>query len=114
DLLRIALANLASNAIKYGRRGGEVRVSARLGPRGLRLAVWNEGPGFPPEQRSKLFRRFSRLTTPELKGRKGTGVGLYTVWRIAKLHGGRTGARSEPGQWAEFFVEIPQPAPRAG
>jgi signal transduction histidine kinase len=73
------------------------------------VSVWNEGPGFPEAQRAKLFRRFSRLDTPELKSRKGTGVGLYSSWKIVKLHGGRMDASSEEGKWAEFRFTIPQP-----
>ncbi len=107
--LKIVMINLLSNAAKYGRPDGEVRISATLADGHLRISVWNEGPGFPPEQRNRLFRKFSRLQTPELLKRKGTGVGLYTSWRIVSRHGGRMDARSEPGQWAEFSLEIPQP-----
>ncbi len=110
-LLRIVLVNLLSNAAKYGRQSG--RVSLRAGVTGgtLRLAVRNEGQGFTDRERSRLFRKFSRLDNPDLPKATGTGVGLYTVWRIAALHGGRVSAQSEPGQWAEFVVEVPQPLP---
>ncbi len=112
-LLRIVLVNLLDNAIKYGREGGEVRVtlditpSRHVRPEALRIAVWNEGPGFSPAQRNKLFRRFSRLDTPELKGVRGTGVGLYNAWRIVQLHRGRITAESKQGEWAQFTIEIP-------
>ncbi|MBP7126778.1 GAF domain-containing sensor histidine kinase [Myxococcota bacterium] len=109
DLLRIVAVNLVGNGVKYGREGGRVRVSARRTPEGFRAAVFNEGPGFPESQRSRLFRKFSRVQDPELMRRKGTGVGLYTVARIVRMHGGRVGAESEPGSWAEFRFEIPQP-----
>jgi len=66
-------------------------------------------------------RRFSRVRTdaavsaffaaadPELLAQKGTGVGLYTSWRIIQLHGGRMDAQSVPNEWAEFSFEVPQP-----
>ena len=38
-------------------------------------------------------------------------MGLYAVWRIVQLHGGRVDARSKYGEWAEFSFEIPQPLP---
>ena len=107
-LFKIVLVNLLSNAIKYGIESGEIRVRAEVRNRRFHLSVWNQGPGFSPADRSRLFRRFSRLKNPSLMKEKGTGVGLYTVWRIVKLHGGRIDARSEPGHWAEFFLEIPQ------
>ena len=109
DLLKIVAVNLVGNAVKYGRNGGRIRVSVDTAPAAVTLAVWNEGPGFPPGQRGRLFRKFSRLDTPELRARKGTGVGLYTSWRIVKLHGGSIDARSEEGAWAEFRAVLPQP-----
>jgi hypothetical protein len=110
-LMKIAAVNLAGNAAKYGREGGRIRVSARRTDGRVELAVWNEGPGFPPDQRDRLFRRFSRLDTPELRKEKGSGVGLYAVWHIAAAHGGKVWARSESGQWAEFGLWLPQPLP---
>lgn len=112
-LLRIVLVNLLGNAVKYGRPEGTIRLTVDLGAGRMRIVVWNEGPGFPAEERPRLFRKFSRLQNPELSARKGTGIGLYTAWRIAGLHGGSMDARSEQGRWAEFSLEIPQPLPPA-
>jgi signal transduction histidine kinase len=111
DLLKIVAVNLVGNAVKYGRDGGVVRVSVERAPDCFAVVVWNEGPGFPASQRGRLFRRFSRLDTVELRKRKGTGVGLYTSWRIVRLHGGRVGAASQEGEWAEFRFAVPQPLP---
>lgn len=111
ELLRIVAVNLVSNAVKYGREGGLVRVTVEQDESHASVAVWNEGPGFPAEQRSKLFRRFSRLQTPELLRRPGTGVGLYTSWKIVQLHGGRMDADSREGEWAEFRFRVPQAGP---
>ncbi len=111
DLLRIVLVNLLSNAVKYGNEGGTVRVRAVHAPNELVVYVRNSGPGFPPEQRNRLFRKFSRLSSAASKQARGTGVGLYTVWRIIRAHGGRVSAESAPGQWAEFRFAIPQPLP---
>jgi len=109
NLLKIVLVNLIGNAVKYGSEGGEIRLGVEQTPKELIVSVWNEGPGFPSEQRSQLFRKFSRLKTPELSKRKGSGVGLYTTWKIIQLHGGKIWANSEEGCWAEFILRIPQP-----
>ncbi|MCL4808748.1 MAG: HAMP domain-containing histidine kinase [Thermoanaerobaculia bacterium] len=107
ELMTVVLVNLLGNAAKYAREGGEVKLSVRRDGPSVRVAVRNEGPGFRPEERARLFRRFSRLSDPELAGRPGSGVGLYTCWRIVRLHGGRIEALSEPGRWAEFRFEVP-------
>nr|WP_320133988.1 GAF domain-containing sensor histidine kinase [uncultured Holophaga sp.] len=111
-LLKIVLVNLLGNAVKYGNPDGHIEIKLEQHHDHFIISVWNAGPGFPEEERPKLFRRFSRLQTPELLARKGTGVGLYTAWRVANLHGGRMSARSECGKWAEFSLEIPQPLPQ--
>jgi signal transduction histidine kinase len=111
-LLRIALVNLLDNASKYGNEGGRVWLTVEYTPEDwsrlpkLRVSVRNEGPGFGPAQKNKLFRRFSRLDDPPLKTRRGTGVGLYNTWRIIQLHEGRITAESKHGEWAEFSFEV--------
>ncbi len=109
DLMTIAMTNLLGNAAKYGRKGGKIRLAVNRGPARVDVSVWNEGQGFKDEDRRKLFHKFSRLDDPELKKAKGTGVGLYTVWRIVNQHGGRIEAHSRYGEWAEFNFWIPQP-----
>ena len=111
SLFHIVMVNLLSNAVKYGVDKGKISIQVQKGDSGLHIEVQNDGPGFPESERSKLFRKFSRLQTPELLQRKGTGVGLYTVFRIVRLHSGRIRAESEPGKWARFIIDIPQPLP---
>lgn len=107
DLMKIVMVNLVSNAVKYGNKGAIIRVSARIEENNLIVSVWNQGPGFSPEDRERLFKRFSRLQSPELLKRKGTGVGLYAAWKIVQLHKGKIWADSEKGQWAEFTFRMP-------
>jgi len=115
DLMRIVLANLLDNAVAYGRAGGNIVLHASRTTSNLVVSVWNEGQGFSEKDQSRLFRKFERLQTPHHAGhRRGTGVGLYTCWRIINLHGGKIWAKSEPGVWAEFSFKIPQPLTRHG
>ncbi|MBN2055017.1 GAF domain-containing sensor histidine kinase [bacterium] len=109
NLLKIVMVNLLSNAVKYGRKGGAIELVMEKNINGLMVSIYNEGPGFPENQRSALFKKFSRLQTKELRKRKGTGVGLYNAWRIIQLHGGHMEAASEEGHWARFAFNIPQP-----
>jgi signal transduction histidine kinase len=109
ELLKIVTINLLSNASKYGVEKGSIKLSVETSSDYVTLKVWNKGPGFPPDQKSRLFRKFSRLQSEELLKRNGTGVGLYTSWKIVRLHGGSISADSKAGHWAEFSVSLPGP-----
>lgn len=106
-LMQIAFGNLLKNAVKYGRNRGEIRIIVETDRDRAILTVWNEGPGFANSEKNKLFRKFSRLDDPALKTKTGTGVGLYSTWRIMQLHRGRVAANSEQGKWAEFSLTLP-------
>jgi signal transduction histidine kinase len=107
ELMQIVINNFLSNAVKYGKPGGALNLSVIQRDESILIKVRNEGPGFPPSQKQKLFRRFSRIDKPELREKKGHGVGLYVSWKIIQLHGGKIWARSQEGHWAEFCFEIP-------
>jgi len=107
DLMRVVVDNLIGNAVKYGRDGTEIRVVAEQRAQVLRVAVRNEGTGVPAERFPELFTKFHRINDPELRSRKGTGVGLYLVKKIVGLHGGQVGVDGQYGEWIEFWFEIP-------
>lgn len=108
-MIREVLENLVSNALKYGREGGMITVAAEAVAEGMRCRVRNEGDGIQPEERDRLFRKFSRLA-PGKGGSlpKGTGLGLFIIKNIVEAHGGTVGIESEPGQWAEFSFTLPR------
>ena len=108
NLMQIVAVNLLSNAVKYGFESGEIRISVTENADSLEFSVRNEGLGFDEASKAKLFHKFSRLDDPELKKAKGTGVGLYTAWRIVHKHGGTIRADSEKGSWAKFTVTLPR------
>ena len=108
-LMKIVMVNLISNAVKYGFKLGEIKISAKMGGGEFSVTVFNEGFGFPEKQKPYLFRKFTRLKTTTTQEVKGTGVGLYTCWRIVRAHGGIIAGDSKLGQWARFTISIPQP-----
>ena len=113
ERLREALDNLVSNAIKYSPGGGAitVRVSREPGPRGADLvcAVADHGPGLSPEDSTRVFGRFQRLSAKPTGGEGSTGLGLSIVRRIAELHGGRaTAVSAGPGLGAVFSIRFPE------
>lgn len=107
ELIKIVLNNLLSNAVKYGYPNKKIILSLDADKNILHVSVWNEGPGFPENEKIKLFRKFSRVNTPELMEQSGHGVGLYVTWKIIQLHSGHIWAKSKLGNWAEFIFEIP-------
>lgn len=102
------LSNLLDNAVKYGREGGRVSVSARPAEDGkVEVFVQDDGPGLPPEALERVFERFYRVDKARSREQGGTGLGLSIVKHIIQTHGGRVWARSEPGHGATFFFTLP-------
>jgi PAS domain S-box-containing protein len=112
------LQNLVGNALKYRHPGRSPRVEVRVqrfaGPAAMagaapddwvRLTVSDNGIGFDPAHRERIFAPFQRL-----HGRAefaGTGIGLAIVRKIVERHGGRVHAEGRPGEGASFVVELP-------
>ncbi len=105
-LLREALVNYVTNAIKYSGDGRTIVVRVRSQAATLRVEVQDDGPGIPLEAQTRLFQEFVRLSNH--KGSEaGTGLGLSIVRRIAEAHGGQVGVQSTPGQGTCFFLTLP-------
>jgi len=104
--LRQVLSNLFSNAIKYNRAGGELRVSAEALPDGMvELRVADTGRGMTPDQLLRLFQPFERLGAQHTSV-QGTGLGLALCKQLVEAMGGRIDARSEPGVGSVFAVRL--------
>lgn len=108
SLLQIVYDNLLTNAAKYGREGGLVRLWGEWKNGWVELHVWNEGPGVPPERLEDIFRKFTRHEAGGQPAR-GTGLGLFIAREIARAHGGDITANSQPGHWIDFVITLPRP-----
>jgi PAS domain S-box-containing protein len=105
-LMRLVMQNLLDNACKYSPKGGHVRVSARVEGNETVCCVSDEGIGFDPEYKARLFMPFERLHRAEEFS--GTGIGLANVARAIERHGGRVWAHSEgEGKGASFYFSLP-------
>lgn len=109
-LLREAVANYITNAIKYTPSGGVIAVRARHVDCIIRVEVVDNGPGIAPADQERLFQEFVRIRKPEQARASfapGTGLGLSIVRRIAEVHGGHAGVASKIGKGSTFFIELP-------
>jgi len=103
------LFNLVDNAIKYGRRGGRVDISARRSANGyVQVSVADDGPGIPPEAQERVFERFYRVDKARSREQGGTGLGLAIVKHIVQAHTGEVWVESTPGEGAAFCFTIPE------
>ena len=106
SLLRVALENLFGNAWKYTARREEAFIEFGIAEVDGKPAyfVRDNGTGFAMAHADKLFLPFQRL--PGVEEFKGYGVGLATVERIVRRHGGRVWAEGEPGRGACFWFTL--------
>lgn len=105
-MLSLLVSNLLDNALKYSPSGEPITVT--LGRQGQRflLAVADRGPGIPPEEQSRVFEKFFRGGSEEIRQHKGTGLGLYLVREIARLHGAEVRFRPNHPTGSIFEVEF--------
>ena len=108
-LTRLALHNLADNAVKYTPPGTQVILSGqRAGRRasdGVWLEVSDDGPGLAPEAMTGLFEPLVR--GPTAGGKPGKGLGLYLAQRMIQTQGGTLTVTSEPGRGCRFRIWLP-------
>jgi signal transduction histidine kinase len=108
DRIREAIDNLVSNAVKYSPLGGAIELLVAQEEDDIVVYVRDQGAGLSPEDMSRLFGRFQRLSAKPTAGESSTGLGLSIVKRIIDLHGGRITVESAgPGTGATFKMTLP-------
>ncbi|PTU80887.1 hybrid sensor histidine kinase/response regulator [Pseudomonas indoloxydans] len=112
-LLTRILRNFLSNACRYTEQGG-VLLGARRRGAFVELQVWDSGRGIAADQLDKIFLEFNQLEVGRAAERKGVGLGLAIVERIARMLGYPVQVRSLPGRGSVFSIRVPlaQEAPR--
>ncbi|WP_321368873.1 ATP-binding protein [uncultured Desulfuromusa sp.] len=105
-LLTNLFRNLMNNALKYAVKTNPcIEVSGKKYPDRVRYKVVDHGPGIVSEEREGIFEPFKRGS--QSKGVSGTGIGLATVAKIARVSGGHAWVEETPGGGATFIVDFP-------
>ncbi|MEW6332632.1 MAG: HAMP domain-containing sensor histidine kinase [Thermodesulfobacteriota bacterium] len=115
-LFEMLLMNILTNAAKYHASGKpRVDISIEPGEHDLRVHFRDNGIGIARDEQKRIFRKFYRGRGNDLIAAGGSGIGLYLVQQIARLHHGRVSAHSEgPGKGATFTLVLPGKVPQEG
>ena len=105
--LRMVLANLIDNAVKYSPQGGKVDVRVEQSNGHVRFSVSDEGIGVPESERERIFDKFIRLDPEMSRGIGGTGLGLYICRELVGQMGGTIWVSANQPQGSTFAFEIP-------
>ena len=109
DRIGQVVTNFLTNALRYSaeEKPVEVRLSVRDGV--ARVAVCDQGPGLPEEERERIWERFHRAPGVEAVsgGGGGLGLGLHISKTIVAWHGGQVGVESEVGAGSTFWCTLP-------
>ncbi|WP_217591849.1 sensor histidine kinase KdpD [Cohnella sp. GbtcB17] len=104
--LRRVLENLLSNALRYGRDGGEIGVAVREEGDFAWVDVWDRGRGIPPADLPRVFERFYTGEDSRNASLRGTGLGLAIARNLVEKQGGQIAASSRPGEKTVFSFSL--------
>ncbi|HTV91846.1 MAG TPA: HAMP domain-containing sensor histidine kinase [Verrucomicrobiae bacterium] len=105
DACMHVLLNVIENAIKYGNRGGRIRVSVKRAGPFVHATVDDDGPGVARSERERIFERRARGEASEAT--RGAGIGLCIVRTIVQRAGGMVSAGDSPLGGARFLIRLP-------
>jgi two-component system heavy metal sensor histidine kinase CusS len=106
-MLRRALSNLLSNAIRHTPEGGAIKVVLSSAEQAVQISVSNTGDPIPAELHTRLFDRFYRVDASRERMGQGAGLGLAITDSIVRAHGGEIKLCSE-GDMTKFTLIFPQ------
>lgn len=109
-LIKQALINLISNAIKFSPQGGNITMECHFDEemQNIIFSVSDEGQGIDEEKKATLFKPFSQLANAKTVDEAGTGLGLLIIRKIAESHQGKVGIVNLQPKGSKFWISIPQ------
>jgi PAS domain S-box-containing protein len=112
-MLRIAVHNLLTNAIKYTPREGNVYITLSCEAHRCTFSVRDTGKGIPAAEQNQIFAKMFRATNARKMTTQGTGLGLYLTKAFIEKLGGSISFVSAEGRGTTFTIELPRVAPGA-
>lgn len=107
DMLRRALANLISNAVKFSGPTGRIAIVGRAEASAARVTVADSGVGLSAEEAAHVFEPFWRARSAVSSATRGSGIGLALVQEYVRVMGGEVSVASVPGQGSRFSFTLP-------
>jgi two-component system sensor histidine kinase BaeS len=107
-LVRQAIGNLVSNAIRHSPPGATVTLRARHTGEHLLIDVEDHGSGLAPDELPHVFDRFWRAEKSRSRQTGGSGLGLAIVRQLIRAHGGEVRVISNPGVETVFTIDLPE------
>ncbi len=111
ELIRIALNNFLTNAVKYNKPGGKVSLAVEEFDEVVRICVTDTGIGIAPDDIPRIFDKFYRSDESEVRDRSGHGLGLALARDIIELHNGSVMVESTLGEGTVFTIDLWKIAP---
>ncbi len=106
DLIRVAITNLMSNAVKYNKEDGTVTVTVEDTEDATQIRVADTGIGISEEEEAQIFDKFYRSTDERVQAIGGHGLGLALARQIIELHHGKLLLNRDREEGAEFIINL--------
>ena len=107
NMLKTVIRNLVSNAIKFTRKDGEIKIMSHIDSGNVVIAVADNGVGINKTDQAKLWNSSKPHTTVGTENEKGTGLGLLLCKDFVEKHGGKIWVESEEGFGSNFKIQLP-------
>lgn len=107
NMVRTVLRNLVSNAIKFTRTGGEVKIMVVENNNMAELCISDNGIGIAEDRKDSLFNIDEKLSTSGTANETGTGLGLLLCKEMVERQGGHIWVESEEGKGSRFYFTLP-------
>ena len=100
------LENLIENAAKYGGTEVKIKLNVIAAPAEITIKISDNGPGISDAEKTSIFQKFYRSGSEETRSQKGSGLGLFIVSELTRLHNGTIALKDNPGGGALFEVTL--------